>query len=123
MEKLPAIKYLCDLQDVYMAALEGKTIAINVNLEVNQISGFTGHSDRKELIEYAKRLGFDRPPGARDGLTHFADTGYIRYQDGSEELYDHRIDPNEWENLAGDPDFDAVVEAHHTRFSEETFRQ
>lgn len=28
---------------------------------------------------------------------------YIRYADGSEELYDHRSDPNEWTNLAGDP--------------------
>jgi arylsulfatase A-like enzyme len=25
---------------------------------------------------------------------------YIRYEDGSDELYDHRIDPNEWTNLA-----------------------
>ena len=25
---------------------------------------------------------------------------YIRYADGSEELYDHRTDPNEWNNLA-----------------------
>lgn len=24
---------------------------------------------------------------------------YIRYADGSEELYDHRVDPNEWHNL------------------------
>ena len=28
---------------------------------------------------------------------------YIRYHDGSEELYDHRSDPNEWTNLAQDP--------------------
>ena len=27
---------------------------------------------------------------------------YIRYADGSEELYDHDADPNEWTNLAGD---------------------
>jgi len=27
---------------------------------------------------------------------------YIRYGDGSEELYDHQRDPNEWSNLAGD---------------------
>lgn len=26
---------------------------------------------------------------------------YVRYADGSEELYDHDADPNEWENLAG----------------------
>jgi arylsulfatase A-like enzyme len=25
---------------------------------------------------------------------------YIRYEDGSEELYDHRVDPDEWVNLA-----------------------
>ena len=29
---------------------------------------------------------------------------YIRYEDGSEELYDHRIDPNEWTNLANRPE-------------------
>jgi arylsulfatase A-like enzyme len=28
---------------------------------------------------------------------------YIRYDDGSEELYDHAADPNEWTNLAADP--------------------
>lgn len=29
---------------------------------------------------------------------------YIRYVDGSEELYDHNEDPHEWTNLAVDPD-------------------
>lgn len=29
---------------------------------------------------------------------------YIRYHDGSEELYDHRSDPNEWTNLASLPE-------------------
>ncbi|MBI3884610.1 MAG: sulfatase-like hydrolase/transferase [Opitutae bacterium] len=28
---------------------------------------------------------------------------YIRYADGSEELYDHAADPNEWHNLAREP--------------------
>ncbi|OHB72626.1 MAG: iduronate-2-sulfatase [Planctomycetes bacterium RBG_13_63_9] len=28
---------------------------------------------------------------------------YIRYSDGTEELYDHRSDPMEWTNRAGDP--------------------
>ena len=31
------------------------------------------------------------------------DWRYIRYADGSEELYDHRSDPNEWTNLANQP--------------------
>jgi len=30
---------------------------------------------------------------------------YIRYADGSEELYDHNDDPNEWHNLAEDPGY------------------
>ncbi|MFW2385934.1 MAG: sulfatase/phosphatase domain-containing protein, partial [Akkermansiaceae bacterium] len=28
---------------------------------------------------------------------------YIEYADGSQELYDHESDPNEWKNLANDP--------------------
>jgi arylsulfatase A-like enzyme len=36
---------------------------------------------------------------------------YIRYQDGSEELYDHDVDPEERVNLAGDPTYaDTVAE-------------
>ena len=36
---------------------------------------------------------------------------YIRYIDDSEELYDHDTDPEEWNNLAADPDFATVKEA------------
>ncbi|MEM7010470.1 MAG: sulfatase [Verrucomicrobiota bacterium] len=35
---------------------------------------------------------------------------YIRYADGSEELYDMEKDPNEWSNLAGNPEYNAVKE-------------
>jgi arylsulfatase A-like enzyme len=34
---------------------------------------------------------------------------YIRYNDGGEELYDQRKDPNEWTNLAGNPEFAAEI--------------
>ena len=37
---------------------------------------------------------------------------YITYADGSEELYDMRSDPNEWTNLAGDPQYAEVVAEH-----------
>jgi arylsulfatase A-like enzyme len=33
---------------------------------------------------------------------------YIRYGDGSEELYDHQQDPHEWKNLATEPELKAV---------------
>ncbi len=36
------------------------------------------------------------------------DWRYIRYADGSEELYDVKADPNEWKNLAGDSQHAAV---------------
>jgi len=37
---------------------------------------------------------------------------YIRYADGSEELYDMRSDPNEWTNLAHDPRYQSVLAEH-----------
>jgi len=33
---------------------------------------------------------------------------YIRYADGSAELYDHRTDPNEWTNLVANAGFSAT---------------
>ncbi len=37
---------------------------------------------------------------------------YIRYADGSEELYDHQTDPHEWTNLAGKAEHAAVITEH-----------
>ena len=37
---------------------------------------------------------------------------YIRYGDGSEELYDHQNDPQEWTNLADNRKFASVLEEH-----------
>ncbi|MCG8583261.1 MAG: sulfatase [Pirellulales bacterium] len=37
---------------------------------------------------------------------------YIRYADGSEELYDHDADPNEWRNLARQEEFAKVIASH-----------
>ena len=37
---------------------------------------------------------------------------YIQYADGSEELYDMRKDPNEWNNVINDPKLAAVVAEH-----------
>ena len=43
---------------------------------------------------------------------HFSGRSLIwRYSlayDDTEELYDHRSDPNEWKNLAGDPEFQEI---------------
>lgn len=40
---------------------------------------------------------------------------YIRYADGSEELYDHRLDPNEWTNVVSKPSL-AVIAREHSQW-------
>jgi arylsulfatase A-like enzyme len=40
---------------------------------------------------------------------------YIRYEDGSEELYDHQKDPNEWTNLSSNPEYAAVKKKLHAQ--------
>lgn len=35
---------------------------------------------------------------------------YIRYEDGTEELYDHNVDKDEWRNLADDPAYKEIKE-------------
>ena len=40
---------------------------------------------------------------------------YTRYADGSEELYDHKVDPMEWENLANDSS-QAGIKADHAKW-------
>jgi arylsulfatase A-like enzyme len=42
---------------------------------------------------------------------------YIRCRNGEEELYDHRNDPNEWENLAKHREYVTVLETMRTRLN------
>jgi len=44
---------------------------------------------------------------------------YIRYQNGGEELYDHRRDPNEWTNLADHPAYQDVKKRLKKRLPDE----
>lgn len=49
--------------------------------------------------------------GHDDGVSvRFGDYRYLRYGDGSEELYDHAIDPHEWDNVANDPAYADVLQ-------------
>ena len=37
---------------------------------------------------------------------------YIQYADGTEELYDHQTDPNEWTNLAAENKYAKIMAEH-----------
>ncbi len=57
-------------------------------------------------------LDWDRPALTTHGRKNHALRSqrwrYIRYADGSEELYDHDQDPMEWKNLAQEPKYTSV---------------
>ena len=44
----------------------------------------------------------------------------IRYKDGSEELYDHKSDPHEWHNLAGDARYERIQRSLEKRIPTST---
>lgn len=48
---------------------------------------------------------------------------YIQYDDGSEELYDHRSDPHEWNNLANNSDYQKIIGDLKTYVPEENADQ
>jgi arylsulfatase A-like enzyme len=63
------------------------------------------------LLENPDRV-WDRPALTTHGRGHHSLRSerwrYIRYADGTEELYDHESDPLEWKNLAGDSQFASI---------------
>lgn len=65
----------------------------------------TGESLRRLLVD--PQAKWDRAVVTTYGRNNHAVRDsrwrYIRYADGSEELYDHQSDPNDWRNLAADP--------------------
>jgi hypothetical protein len=69
-----------------------------------------GHS----LVPLLKnpKVKWERPALTTHGRnTHTVRTPrwrYVRYGDGSEELYDHDADPDEWTNLAGKTEHSAL---------------
>jgi len=74
-----------------------------------------GHLDGESVVPLLKNpeADWNHPAITSHGLYNDAVRTerwrYIRYKDGSEELYDHDKDPLEWTNLAGKADFADVT--------------
>jgi arylsulfatase A-like enzyme len=77
--------------------------------------------DGRSLAPLLKNPDADWPHFARTSFgpgnvalrsTHYR---FIRYLDGSEEFYDHRSDPHEWDNRIGDASLAATIAAHRAQ--------
>lgn len=72
------------------------------------------HVEGKSILPLLKNPNaeWDRPVITTHGYMNHAVRSerwrYIRYSDGTEELYDHEKDPMEWTNLAADPAYASV---------------
>ena len=74
--------------------------------------GLEGHSIVPQLQDASAVREWPAITNHNPGSNSVRDVGwrYIRYVDGSEELYDMGKDPHEFKNLAGDPSFAAQME-------------
>jgi arylsulfatase A-like enzyme len=83
-----------------------------------------GHLEGRSLVPLLEdpSLRWDHPTlstyGYRNHAVVSSDYKYIRYSDGSEELYAVREDPNEWSNLAKNAEYDDVKRALSAFFPE-----
>jgi arylsulfatase A-like enzyme len=104
IDLLPTITDLC--------AASGAAPAANAaNMDGYSLRPFLASPARADWKGPRVALSMLRGNGNQAPL-HFAVRSerwrYIRYGDGSEELYDHAVDPHEWENLAALPEHAAV---------------
>jgi arylsulfatase A-like enzyme len=92
------------LMDIYPTLLELCNLPEKQGLDGNSLVDLLEDPlmkwDKPVLITY----------GFRNHAIRSKNYRYIKYRDGSEELYDHSKDPNEWTNLADSPDYEDIRE-------------
>ncbi|MBN1853809.1 MAG: sulfatase [Pirellulales bacterium] len=95
-----------ELLDIYPTLVELAGLPRRTDLEglslVPQLEDAASHRERPAITSHNRGNHGIRSQRWR----------YIHYADGSEELYDMQNDPHEWTNLAGQPEFDAVMADH-----------
>ncbi|HSH09550.1 MAG TPA: sulfatase [Oceanipulchritudo sp.] len=83
---------------------------------VDPACGEWGGPDAALSMIWAEREGDDRwDPDMQHWSLRTERWRYIRYNDGAEELYDHNLDPYEWNNLALLPENETIKESLHQK--------
>jgi len=90
------------LMDIYPTLIELCGLPVNLNNEGNSLVPLLKSPKMKWEIPAVTTWGKDRH------AIRLRNWRYIHYDDGSEELYNLENDPNEWTNLAKDPEFATI---------------
>jgi arylsulfatase A-like enzyme len=95
-----------DLTVIYPTLLELCGLPANADVDGLSIAALVKNPDAEWGVPALMTYGFNNHAIRTE---HWR---YIRYADGTEELYNHRKDPHEWHNLATDKENEAILEFH-----------
>jgi arylsulfatase A-like enzyme len=90
------------LMDIYPTLAELAGLDVPRHVEGRSLVPLLSDPSREWDFPVVTTYGYDNHAVRTDRYR------YIRYADGSEELYDHASDPNEWMNLASDSAYDEL---------------
>ncbi len=96
----------CNLLDIYPTLIDLCGLKPNKDLDGQSLAKFLTNPNAKE-----DRFSVTTH-GKHNHAVRSAQGRYIRYEDGSEEYYDHASDSNEWTNLAGKAEHAEVIAMH-----------
>ncbi len=107
-----SILVVCDMLLTGFDAPVEQVMYLDAPLRVQDINDASSSISRASPSRFCRselRSSFLQTTGSHQPI-RTEDWRYIRYIDDSEELYDHRNDPEEWTNLAADPDYAEIKE-------------
>lgn len=105
-------KRTVSLLDLYPTLLEAANLANNDQVEGHSLMPLLKNSSATWSHPAISTMGFGRH------TVRTEDYRYITYEDGTEELYDHTKDPQEWTNVVHDPYYSQIKEELKTYLPE-----
>lgn len=112
----PTIKDLCNLKGSTLITEKGAELdgfSLKAFLENSETKNWSGPDEAMSIISSWKT----KKPENQHISLRSKDFRFIRYANGAIELYDHRVDKNEWYNLATDTAYKAVKDNFSQKLS------